>query len=658
MLGMKKRSWKTILAVWLVIAVGASMFTAQSPVSAEADSASTSSSVQSGGAGADLNDVASLTAFVDGIMNVQLNNYKIPGAVISIVKDGKDLFAKGYGRSNYETDALVDPKTSLFRIASTTKLFTWTAVMQLVEQGKISLDTDINTYLKTVKIPDTYPEPITMRHLMTHTAGFEDGGVGYQITTDPAKLPVSISETLNKHMPARVMPAGEMVAYSNYGTALAGLIVEEVSGLAYNDYIQKNIFDPLGMKYATAHEPVPDALKPYEVIGYARENGRYVTKPPTFEGGFRPAGSAAVSALDMSRFMIAHLQNGRYGDQQILQPETAKLMHAPAFKFDERMPAMDLGFYELKMNGLRIISHGGSDPLFNTELYLVPDKQVGIFVSYSGGNGGVAANALAKAFFDRYFPAEDLKLSPIAVVESKESVEKYTGAYQFARRNHSHIDKFFSFMAQISVGMTEDNLLTVGGGLEQQIFAPVGPNLFQEVGGTQQIGFRTDESGNVTHLFLDFIMSEPLERTPTINQTSFWFTLLGVSAFLFITSLLGYLIRRRDIKVMPKPQKWAMRLSAMTAGWALATCLATFVIVLNMDMVDRLSTITPALNMYLFMPIILVVLALAMLAVSVIAWMKSYWSVMGRVHFTLIAVAAVVLCWFFYHWNLLGWHFG
>lgn len=110
--------------------------------------------------------------------------------------------------------------------------------MQLMEQGKIDLDTDINTYLKSVKIPANYPEPIPMRHLMTHTAGFEEGGVGYQITTDPAKLPGSISETLDKHMPARVRPPGEISSYSNYGATLAGLIVEEVSGIPYDDYIK------------------------------------------------------------------------------------------------------------------------------------------------------------------------------------------------------------------------------------------------------------------------------------------------------------------------------------------------------------------------------------------------------------------------------------
>ncbi|WP_068533615.1 serine hydrolase domain-containing protein [Paenibacillus glacialis] len=652
---MRNRSCVILLLVLLVVGVGANLYGAQASAS-EALPASTLPSDKPEGLAADLNDATELTAFIDRVMKSQMDDFKIPGGVISIVKDGKNLFAKGYGHSNLEEGKLVDPETSLFRIASTTKLFTWTAVMQMVEQGKLDLDTDVNTYLKTVKIPKTYPQPITLRHLLTHTAGFEEGGVGYQITTDPEKLPVSISKTLAKHMPALVRPPGEMLSYSNYGASLAGLIVEEVSGIAYNDYIQKNIFDPLGMKYATVQEPIPASFEPYAMLGYAQENDRFVTKPPTFEGGFRPAGSGSVSALDMARFMIAHLQDGRYGDQQILKPETARLMHSPAFQFDKRLPAMDLGFYEMKMNGLRIISHGGADTLFNTGLYLVPDKQIGIFVSYSGGDGGAAAAGVAKAFFDRYFPMQEVKLPPTSA-NLEDSVQKYAGSYQFTRRNHTDIDKFFSFLSQISITVS-NNQLSIGSGAEQRVYAPIGRDLFQEVGGTHQMGFRTDASGKVTYLFLDELNPMPLERTPLLDQSKFWLLLLGISVVLFISILIGFAFRRREIKAMPKPQKWAVRLSAATAAWALATCVATFFILFNMDLLDRLSRIPLPLALYLFMPIILVGLTVAIMALSVMAWKNKYWTVLKRVHYTLVVLAAVVMSLFFYHWNLLGWQFG
>lgn len=604
---------------------------------------------------ANLDDIAGLTAFVDGIMEEDMNRLQIPGAVISIVKDGRIILAKGYGSSNLEQAAPVDPATSMFRIASTTKLFTWTAVMQLVEQGKIDLDTDINTYLKSVTIPASYPEPITMRHLMTHTAGFEEGGVGYQITIDLAKLPGSISETLNKHMLARVRPPGEMSAYSNYGATLAGMIVEDVSGIPYNDYIQKYIFDPLNMKHSTVVEPLPESFIPYQVVGYNSENGSFIPGTPTFEGGFRPAGSGTVSAVDMAHFMIAHLQDGRYGDRQILKPETAAFMHSTAFQLDKRLPGVALGFAEKRVNGVTLISHGGSDPMFNTELYLAPAKQLGIFLSYNGGQGSESAANLVQALFNRYYPAPEVKQPEFAA--SAESVQKYAGSYQFTRRNLSDIDKFFNFFAQLNVTIA-DNKLSLGSGSEQQLYRAIGPNLFQLEGGTDQIGFLTDESGKVTHMLLDMAPEMPLERTPLLDQSKFWLIVLGVSGFIFITALPGPIFFRRRFKAMTVPEKWAIRLSAGTAGWALLSFAATFIVIMSMDTMQKLSGISPLLSLSLVMPVILVGLTLAMLVSAILVWKNKYWNVFKRVHYTLVALSAVAMTLFFYYWNLLGWQFG
>ncbi|WP_449599819.1 serine hydrolase domain-containing protein [Paenibacillus sp. Marseille-Q9583] len=644
----------TLLAV-ISAGLGASLVLPGNQAWAETKTDQTVLPITQTEAPASLDDTASLTAFVNGIMEQDMNRLQIPGAVISIVKDNKIILAKGYGSSNLEKAAPVDPSTSMFRIASTTKLFTWTAVMQLVEQGRIDLDTDINTYLKSVKIPATYPEPITMRHLMTHTAGFEEGGVGYQITTDPAKLPGSISETLNKHMLARVRPPGQISSYSNYGATLAGLIVEEVSGVPYNDYIKKYIFNPLDMKYSTVVEPLPESFMPNKVVGYNSENGSFIPGTPTFEGGFRPAGSGTVSAVDMAHFMIAHLQNGKFGDQQILRPETAELMHSTAFQFDKRLPGLDLGFAEKQINGLTLITHGGSDPMFNTELYLVPAKHVGIFVSYNGGEGSDSAAGLIQALFNRYYPAPDA--SQAEFIASDESIQKFAGAYQFTRRNISDIDKFFNFFAQLNVSV-EDNKLSLGSGSEQQLYREVSPNMFQLEGGTEQIAFRTNESGKVTHMILGMAPDMPLERTPLLDQNKFWLIVLGLSGLIFITALLGLIFSRRKIKAMTPPEKWAIRLSAGTAGWALLSFVTIFMVVMSMDIMQKFSGISLSLSLSLVMPIILVGLTLALLISAILVWKNKYWTVFKRVHYTLVTLSAVAMTLFFYYWNLLGWQFG
>jgi CubicO group peptidase (beta-lactamase class C family) len=211
-------------------------------------------------------DTVALGAFVDGLIRAQMEQLHIPSAVVAVVQGERTLYTAGYGYADIATRTPVDPATSMFHIGSTGKLFTWTAVMQLVEQGKLDLDKDINTYLKTFQVPAAFGAPITLRHLMTHTAGFQEGILGYFIGNDSTNIR-PIEETLRRHIPTRVRPPGEFASYSNYGASLAGLIVEQVSGEPFAEYIERHIYQPLGIRYATFREPLPAALRPTRCWG-------------------------------------------------------------------------------------------------------------------------------------------------------------------------------------------------------------------------------------------------------------------------------------------------------------------------------------------------------------------------------------------------------
>ncbi|MBQ1540742.1 MAG: serine hydrolase [Caulobacteraceae bacterium] len=597
-----------------------------------------------------LDDVTTLAPFVDGVMTAQMEQWKIPGAVIVIVKDGKTLLAKGYGYADVEKGARVNPDKSLFRIASTTKLFTWTAVMQLVEQGRLNLDADVNTYLKSFKIPATYAKPVTLRSLLTHTAGFEEGSVGYGIALQPEP---SIAKVLGAHIPARVRPPGEMLSYSNYGAALAGLIVQEVTGVPYEDYVQRNIFDPLGMKYATVREPVPAALVPYKVNGYAWENGAFVFQKQTFEGGFRPAGSGAVSGADMARFMIAQLQDGEYDGKRILQPATARLMRTPAFYYDKRFPAMDLGFYETAMGGQMLVGHGGSDPAFNTELSLLPAHNLGVFISFSGGEGGVAAENVEKALLARYYPPQGG--APASYKAA--SLEKYAGSYQFTRRSHTKVDKVYDLLSRMPVKVSGEGL-SVGQGNDAVQFAPTGPDLFQEIGGQRRIAFRVDGSGAVTHMFMDFLSPIPLERASLLDDTALWYPVLVVALLLFGSALLGFLYRRREIWAAPRADRRLILISTAVSLWGPLTLAALFVFLILTDVVARQSSVPLSLKLALGMPIVFIGLTAASLVAVVRVWMRKGLTLRLRLYHSAIALAALGVVAFFAQWNLLGWRFG
>jgi CubicO group peptidase (beta-lactamase class C family) len=341
-------------------------------------------------------------AWLDGFMPFALRRAAIPGAVVVIVKDGRVLLEKGYGVSDVARATPVDAGATLFRVGSVSKLFTWTAVMQLVEQGRLNLDADVNTYLD-FKIPPRHGAPITLRNLMTHTSGFEEQVRG--IATEDPKGVRSLGAALKASIPQRIYAPGTTPAYSNYGAALAGYIVERVSGEPFEAYVAHHIFAPLGMGRSTFAQPLAPALMANMSRGYLS-----AAQPPyPYENiVWRPAGALTTTGDDMARFLIAHLQDGRFGDARILRPETARYMHSHTLTLLPPLDCMALGFYEMNLNGRRIIGHDGDTVLFHANVSLFPDEGVGLFFAFNGLGADAAAytvrSGLFTGFADRYFP--------------------------------------------------------------------------------------------------------------------------------------------------------------------------------------------------------------------------------------------------------------
>ncbi|MFW6098113.1 MAG: serine hydrolase domain-containing protein, partial [Chloroflexota bacterium] len=219
----------------------------------------------------DIDDVRALEDFFDGLAAAQRDAFPVAGMTISVVKDGELLFAKGYGYADVENQIPVEADETLFRPGSVSKLFVWTAMMQQVEAGTLELDTDVNEYLD-FQIPNTFEQPITLRHLMTHTSGFEDQGLGLYVRSADEAAP--LGDYLAQNMPERVFPPGEIIAYSNYGASLAAYIVQRVTGVPFYEYVEQNIFQPLGMEDSTFRQPVPPDLRNDLSHGYLYQQGR------------------------------------------------------------------------------------------------------------------------------------------------------------------------------------------------------------------------------------------------------------------------------------------------------------------------------------------------------------------------------------------------
>jgi len=605
-------------------------------------------------------DPAELEAFIDGIMAVHLETNHVAGATIAVVKDGKLFFAKGYGYADLKNKKPVLADRTMFRPGSVTKLFTWTAVMQLYEQGKIDLDADINTYLKDFKIPATFPQPITMKHLLSHTTGFEDLGTGMWAKTVKDLTP--LGKWLATHMPARVRPPGEVTSYSNYGTALAGYIVELVAGIPFEDYIEQNIFKPLGMEHSTFREPLPAALAPDMSVGYTYQNGLLKAEDFEFLNGINPAGSLSACATDMAKFMIAHLQNGQFGGQRILKEETALFMHSRLFAHDPRVAGNAHGFWEADFNGLHMIEHGGDTIYFHSQLALIPEKNLGWFVSYNSPNGP-SRGELFDAFLNRYYPSATPPAEVKASPDTAKRLKQVSGTYGVTRRSYKTYEKLMALVTTLKATPTKEGhlLLSLPEGTGERQYVEVEPFVFQQLEGHDKLVFKADAGGRITYAFSDGIPHLALVKLAWFQKPTFHYFLLGFCVHLFNTAVLGWplaalsrVICRRKCTSVPAP-KAARWLAGVMSGLFVAFLLCVLGAVSNEK--ELMAGVPPLLKIGLALPLIGALLGLGVLFYMLKAWLKGYWTRCHRLHYTLVFAAALVFIWFLNFWNLLGWRF-
>jgi CubicO group peptidase (beta-lactamase class C family) len=304
----------------LLSALSAAVLFASAPVPASTAEAFSPPPTQGQSASQSAPRAGQVPAFFDRLLRSQLALDGIPGAVVALVQGDETLYLGGFGKADLASGEPVSAQETLFRTGSVSKLVTWTAVMQLVERGRLDLHADVNRYLDAFQIPATYPEPVTLARLITHTAGFEDRGFGFYARSEADLVP--LGAFLAARMPARIFPQGEVSGYSNYGAALAGYLVERVSGLSFEDYVEARFLEPLGMSSSSFRQPLPPALAARLATGY-----RSSLEPGDFEWDLAaPAGAFSSTAANMARFMIAHLNGGRLGTTRILEAETVEAM--------------------------------------------------------------------------------------------------------------------------------------------------------------------------------------------------------------------------------------------------------------------------------------------------------------------------------------------
>jgi len=597
-------------------------------------------------------DPDELSAFLDGVMVISMESNHVPGTVVVVVKEGEVFFAKGYGFADLENKIQVDPAATLFRPGSVSKLFTWTAVMQLVEAKKLDLDVDVNTYLD-FEIPATYVQPITLRLILMHMAGFEDKGEGsFKLN----EKDVSSLETFIKtNLPARVFPPGQYGAYSNYGAALSGYIIERVSGMSFNDYISQNILRPLKMKHSTFEQPLPDNLANNMSKGYNYQDGEYIEGSFEFVVG-SPAGALSASGLDMANFMIAQLQEGAFDGARILELETAQMMHSPLYTQTPQMGGMAYGFFYKTINGQYTLSHGGDTLLFHTQFYLLPESNVGIYVSTNGTAGSLVAEQVIKTFIDRYYPAgENIPLIPTK--DFARRANQYAGIYYPARSNFTTFEKVLIFSSMINVQIKGEQVNFKFGNITVP-YIEVEPGLLINPNDPSDRLLLKTVGNQIT---LSSSMPFVLIKMPWYLSLPLHMFILISGTFLFLSVIISWVVSFfKGLKTGEKHPILA-RISRLCAG-LFGFFFLFFIIRFGIVFAD----IHPAFDVpsiffgmpanseqLFFIPTLMAIFGLLMLVFAVIAWVKRFWTLKTRLFFSLLAIFALAILWSLYFWNLL-----
>jgi CubicO group peptidase (beta-lactamase class C family) len=435
-------------------------------------------------------DDAALQRDLAGVVAEEMSRRHLTGAVVVVVDREGVILAEGYGHADIDQKTPVRPDSTTFRVASLSKLVTATAVMQLVERGDVELDRELSAYVQGVTLPQRGDRPITPRHLLTHSAGLTEGFIGSVARTREEWLP--LRDYLGRRLPAQFAPAGEIISYSNAGIGLAGLLVESASGRPFHETVSGEIFQPLGMTRSSfGMEPgVLDGLAQGSVFA----SGSQRRIPVDFLNN-RASGGLVTTGLDMARFLRVFLNRGEVDGARILRPETTDAMLTRQRSQHPAMKGIGFGFWELEIGGQSYWGHDGDIVGWNARALLLPERGLGLFVAYTGMDTLKAfGDRVTSAVFGPSQPPGASEQPPRVAVAGADRIE---GTYRWTRTPRATADRLFTpyWLVEYRARVDASGELELGNALglfPTSRWAPIGADLFQEIGGTRRVSFRDD----------------------------------------------------------------------------------------------------------------------------------------------------------------------
>lgn len=601
-----------------------------------------------------------VTAFLDGFLPLQLQRDDVAGATISIYQNGQPLILKGYGYADFKKKMPVDPVATTFRPGSISKLFTYVSMMQLVQQGKLNLDANVQQYLDFKINPGPRgigDAPITLRNLATHTAGFEEELHDFG-SDKSGKLPLDIRTFLIRNQPHRFAAPAKDLAYSNYGITLIGYIVQRVSGEPFVDYVQHHIFTPLGMTHSTFQQPLPK--------GFLATKGYLHTSADDtgFEGFTEaPAGGLSSTAADMAIFGQMLLGHGTYNGVQILQPASVTLLLTPQFTAGPGISPWDLGFYDDDRNGIRFIGHGGDLLACHSQFWIEPTHGLSFFISYnSQGAAQKARQELFDAFVDRYLPGPP-NAHPAYVKLTAKQLHPYTGWFLSSRREDSTIFRLAGLQLR-EINATKDGNLTISTAKDfyghPVDFHPIGNDSFYDENDQSTIHFERNAHGRVT----GYATPSHSDRAPLLAAGE-WLNIpliiaVGTMLLLVIAALVRTfrrIFQRRRAKLAPQPGTAWATFAIQLAAFAVIALLADIAVMVShvseVSSFYQIGHLDPWLRVEVGLAII-VFITLILAFFSAVRALTRPLRMITKVKFAVVIFSCVYLGWFLLFFHLMS----
>ena len=611
----------------------------------------------------------SLAATLDSLVPAAMARHHTPGVSLALVSADGRVLLRAWGVADVESGARIDPNLTVFRVASVSKLFVATAVLQQAERGALDLHRDVNHYLAGPGIRQP-SGPITLHHLLTHTAGLDDRNIGMFAASAEDVRP--LGEYLRDRLPPQRAAPGQWTSYSNHGFALAAHVVETVAGEPFAAVVQRTILDPLGMSSSSFAQPVPPALEARLAKGHACDESGCRPMAADYRHAY-PAGGLVTTAADMARFILAHLGGADAAGQNILADSTRALMHAQQFTHDARVPGMAYGFFRQRVRGDIVLTHAGSSSGFHALVALLPGRGAGLFVVVNGGSS-LFGGEVFRAFAEGLVPPADApewRAAPAPL----EELEELAGTYLLTRAPRLSIEAFpglFAFQERVWTD-SAGHLVRNEGGRERR-YARVDSLLYREVGGDDYLAFRRDARGRIEMMFAGnaFFGSEfpgayerlPWWGTPAfVNEVVSW-ALLPVLLLCVVwplTCAVGAAVRRVRGRraVRQQPGRFEVLGVASALAWCTLAALFTFGVLARMNRQfaagggDLLYGLPTGFARLLWLSPAIAVLSAALVMIAARAWARRRWTVLGRIYMSITAAAALLFTLVLVRFNLL-----